>query len=298
MTALTGRPQRPIQWLLLAAMAAWGLNLSAVKALTTSFDVMTLASVRMVVAVLALTALLALRGSAVPSLSRRQHAAVLGCGALMVYANQILFAAGLHRSSATHAALIMAFSPMVSSLLAGIVFGERLTPVRLAGIALGFSGVAVVILNRPGATLASGGMGDLLLLFSVVCFASGGVAVQRLAGRLDPLSFSWAIHVAGAVMLILHTAWSDEDALVQLATSGWRAWTLILFSGVVATALCAVVWNRAIATIGASRTAVALYWVPIFGVAFAALALGESLTVWHFFGLTAVLAGSFLGARR
>jgi hypothetical protein len=58
------------------------------------------------------------------------------------------------------------------------------------------------------------GLGDLLLLCSVACFAACSVAVQRLA-------------------------------------------------------LCAVARNRAIATIGAARTAVALYWVPIFGVAFA-----------------------------
>jgi drug/metabolite transporter (DMT)-like permease len=104
MTTRAHASLRPIQWLLLAAMAAWGLNLSAVKALTTSFDVMTLASVRMVVAVLALTTLLVLRGNAVPTFKGRQLAAIVGCAALMVYGNQILFAAGMQRTSATHAA--------------------------------------------------------------------------------------------------------------------------------------------------------------------------------------------------
>ena len=288
----------PIQWLLLGAMAVWGLNLSAVKALTATFDVMTLASVRMVVAVAALTALVGWRCRSLPKLSARQIAGVAGCAVLMVYANQIFFAAGLERSSATHAALIMALSPMISSLLTALAFGERLKPTRLAGIALGFAGVAAVILSRPGATLASGGLGDLLLLCSVACFAAGGVAVQRLAGRIDPLAISWAVHVAGATLLVIHTAWSAESTAAQLLTTSWRAWVLVLFSGIVATALCAVVWNRAIASIGAARTAVALYWVPIFGVAFAVLTLGEPLTAWHFLGLTAVLAGSFLGAQR
>jgi drug/metabolite transporter (DMT)-like permease len=284
-----------IRWLLMAAMVAWGLNLSAVKALTSSFDVMTLASVRMVVAVLALTALLPLRSGPLPRFTVRQMAGIAGCAVLMVYANQILFAAGLHRSSATHAALIMALSPSVSSFLAGVAFGERLQPIRLLGLALGLAGVAVVVLNRPGATLASGGIGDLLLLLGVVCFASGGVAVQRLAGRIDPLAISWAMHVAGAAMLVFHTAWSGEDASRQLSRSTWQAWTLVLFSGIVATALSAVVWNRAIAALGAARTAVSLYWVPIFGVAFAALALGEPITGWHLVGLAAVVVGSFLG---
>jgi drug/metabolite transporter (DMT)-like permease len=284
--------------MLLAAMAVWGLNLSAVKALTAAFDVMTLASVRMVVAVAALTGLLALRGCAMPALRPRQLAGIVGCAALMVYANQILFAAGLQRSSATHAALIMALSPMISSLLTALVFGERLKRARMVGIALGFAGVTAVLLNRPGAALASGGVGDLLLLACVVCFASGGLVVQRLSARLDPLAISWAIHAAGATMLVLHTVGSGEDAAAQMATADWRSWALLLFSGIAATALSAVVWNRAIATLGAARTAMALYWVPIFGVVFAVLCLGEPISLWHGVGLVAVLAGSFLGAHR
>jgi drug/metabolite transporter (DMT)-like permease len=298
MNAHPRESSRPIQWLLLAAMAAWGLNLSAVKALTATFGVMTLASVRMVVAVAALSAWVLWRCRGVPKLGVRQLAGIAGCSILMVYANQILFAAGLERSSATHAALIMALSPMISSVLTTLTFGERLQPRRLAGIALGFAGVAAVILNRPGATFASGGLGDLLLLCSVASFAAGGVAVQRLAGRIDPLAISWAVHLVGAAFLVLHTAWSEEASAAQLAGSSVQSWALVLFSGVVATALCAVAWNRAIATIGAARTAVALYWVPIFGVAFAVLALGEPLTVWHFVGLGAVLSGSLLAAQR
>jgi drug/metabolite transporter (DMT)-like permease len=298
MTSSAHASPQPIQWLLLTAMAVWGMNLSAVKALTASFGTLTLASVRMVVAVVALTALLALRRRVMPALGTGQLAAIIGCGALMVYANQLLFAAGLHRSSATHAALIFALNPMVSALLTSIAFGERVRFVRLAGIVLGFAGVAAVIVSRPGATLASGGMGDLLLVGSVVCFASGGVAVQRLSGALDPLALSWAIHVAGVLMLVLHTTMSSEEAAAQLAASDARAWALVIFSGVAATALAAVVWNRAIAKIGAARTAMALYWVPIFGVAFAVLFLGEPLTRWHFAGLVAVLTGSFLGSRR
>ncbi|MCW5658319.1 MAG: DMT family transporter [Burkholderiaceae bacterium] len=288
----------PIQWLLLAAMAVWGLNLSAVKALTENFDVMTLASVRMVVAVAALTVLIGWRCGHLPRLSRRQLVGVAGCAVLMVYGNQILFAAGLERSTATHAALIMALSPMISSLLTALVFGERLSPTRTAGIVLGFAGVAAVVLHRPSATLVSGGLGDLLLLCSVASFAAGGVAVQRLADRIDPLAISWAVHVAGTALLLFHTAWSAESAAQQLITSSWRTWALVLFSGIVATALCAVIWNRAIASIGAARTTIALYWVPIFGVAFAVVTLGEPLTAWHLLGLAAVLTGSFLGAKR
>ena len=167
--------------LLLGAMAIWGVNLSVVKALTGSLDVLTVAAVRMVVAALALTALLFLRRERLPVLSARALLALTGCALVMVYGNQILFSAGLARSTATNGALIMSLGPLVSALLAALVFRERLGARRLAGVAIGFAGVALVVLNRPGAQLGGGSWGDALIIASVVCFASGGIAVGRPA---------------------------------------------------------------------------------------------------------------------
>jgi drug/metabolite transporter (DMT)-like permease len=67
---------------------------------------------------------------------------------------------------------------------------------------------------------------------------------------------------------------------------------------VLSTALGGLVWNRALMVLGVARTALYAYWVPIFGVLFAVLVLGEPLTVWHGVGLAAVLGGTWLGTRR
>jgi drug/metabolite transporter (DMT)-like permease len=149
-------------WMLLA-MVLWGVNVSAVKALTASFEALPLAALRMAVACVALSAVVLWRRGGLPLLGARQLAAMAGCAFLMVYANQILFAHGLQRSTATNGALIMALSPLVAALMAALVFGEPLTPRRLLGVALGFAGVAAVVLSHPGATLSHAGLGDLML---------------------------------------------------------------------------------------------------------------------------------------
>jgi drug/metabolite transporter (DMT)-like permease len=136
---------------MLLAMLLWGVNVSAVKALTTSFESLPLAALRMGVACVALTAIVLWRRGGLPALGARQLAAMTGCAFLMVYANQILFAQGLLRSTATNGALIMALSPLVSALMAALVFRERFTPRRMLGVALGFAGVAAVVLSHPGA---------------------------------------------------------------------------------------------------------------------------------------------------
>lgn len=292
-------PKQPlaVQGALLAAMAVWGLNLAAVKVLTQSFEPTMLAAVRMVVACAALTVIVLWKRCRFVALSLRQLAAVVLCAVLMVYLNQILFAEGLTRSTATNAALIMALSPLVSSLLAAVAFGERLTAQRVCGVLLGFCGVAAVVLSHPGAGLSSAGAGDLMLVAGVVSFACGGAIVQRLARQLHPLTISWAIYLVGALLLVTQVAIDGNHVTWAILFPGWWPWALVVFSGVMATAVSNLIWNGAIARIGVACTAVFLYWVPVFGVAFAALFLGEQLTLWHLAGFVAVMGGTYLGTR-
>lgn len=287
-----------IQGALIAAMAIWGLNVAAVKVLTRFFDPTSLAAVRMGVACVALTVLVLWKRCVVPRFSGRHLAAVLVCGVLMVHLNQILFAEGLLRSTATNGALIMALSPLVSALLAACAFGERLTLQRMCGVALGFAGGAAVVLSHPGAGLSGAGVGDLMLVGAVVSFASGGAIVQRLARQYHPLAISWSIYMVGTSLLIGQAVLTGGVFSWPSLAPGWWPWTLVLFSGVMATAVSNLIWNGAIARIGVARTAMFLYWVPVFGVVFATLFLGERLTPWHLVGFSAVMGGTYLGSRR
>lgn len=296
--SVSDRQSLAVQTILIGAMAVWGLNLTAVKVLTSWFEPTALAAVRMVVACIALTAIVVYKRCARTRFTARQWGAMGVCAVFMVYANQMMFAQGMLLTRATNAALVMALSPLVSALLAALIFRERLTLQRIFGVLLGFAGVAAVVLSHPGAGLASAGVGDLLIICSVVSFAAGGAMVQRLAREIHPLTICWVSYCIGTILLVIHTAVGPSEVSAATLFPGWWPWALVLFSGVFATALCNVVWNQAIATIGVARTAVFLYWVPIFGVLFAALLLGEALTVWHFAGFVAVMGGTYLGTRR
>jgi drug/metabolite transporter (DMT)-like permease len=237
------------------------------------------------------------RRCGLPSITFRQAVAILICALLMVYLNQLLFAEGLLRSTATNGALIMALSPLVSALLAAVLFRERLSMTRMFGVILGFGGVAAVVLSHPGAGLSRAGAGDLLLVAGVVSFAAGGAIVQRLSKGMHPLTISWAIYLVGGLLLAFHAFSGRNDLNLAMLFPNWQAWGLVLFSGVLATALSNLAWNQAISRIGVARTAVFLYWVPVFGVAFAAIVLGEQLSWWHLVGFLAVMAGTYLGTR-
>ena len=291
-------PSASMRAMLLLTMAVWGGNLSVVKLLIERLDPMWVSVLRMVVATLALWVVLGLRNLPWPRTTPRQTGLLLVCGVLMVYLNQLTFTWGVQRTAAANAALIISLNPLISTLVGAALLGDRLTPARLAGVVLGFGGVAAVVLTRPGAALGSGSLGDLLVLGSVLTWVGGGVLVQHLARQIDSAVVSAIVFAVGTTLLLLHLA---LDRSLLLPT--WSVFTpgtvlLLVLSGLLASALGALVWNRALVTLGVARTALYAYWVPIFGVAFAVLLLGEPLTVWHGIGLAGVLSGTWLGTRR
>ncbi|MBI3368339.1 MAG: DMT family transporter [Burkholderiales bacterium] len=291
-------------WLLLT-MAMWGLNLTIVKVLLPVFGPQGVSSLRMVAASALLIAIVianAVRGARPwPALSLRQWLGLLVCGAWMVGLNQVLFVEGVVRTSATNAALIIALNPLLSSLLAALTLRERFTLQRLIGVVMGFGGVALVILHRPGAGLGYGSLGDLLALGSVATWVSGGVMVHRLVRTgdegIDTNIVSAIVYPVGAVLLLGYALIGGAPIVAEPARVTWPLVVLLVFSGLTATGLGALVWNRALVTLGMARTALYAYWVPIFGVAFAVLLLGEPLTVWHLLGLALVLGGTWFGTR-
>jgi len=284
---------------LMLTMACWGMNFAVMKVLAEHFDAGHIAFLRMAVGSATFALLVRWRRLRWPRLSRRQWVGVLSCGVLMVYLNQLCFSGGMVRTTATNGTLILATAPLVSGLFAAWVFGEPLTARRLLGVALGFAGVVVVVLQRPGATYGSAGFGDLLLLASVVCTAGGGLLVQRMAPRLDALLLTFAAYGVGTVLLGLHLLAEQAGTLsVARLFPGWWPWALVLYSGITATALGNWVWSDAIARIGVARTSLFTYWVPLFGIGFAVALLGEPLSPWHAVGLALVLGGSWFGLRR
>lgn len=290
----------PVQVLLLSTTALWGLNVAMMKWLTGHFDPIAMAVLRMCAATLALGWLMhrAGRGWQAPAL-RTHWKTLVVCSVLMVYLNQWLFTAGLQRSSATNGALITGLSPLVASLLAWWLLRERLPLLRLIGVAMGLSGVALVVLQRSGASVSAASVGDLMILLAIVLFGLGSVLLQRLLQHSDALAISLSIHAVGTLVLLLHSG----------ATAAWRGdwpryspspafWLLALLSGVLATGLGNLMWTRAISRIGMARAALWTNFVPVFAVAAAVLLLGEPLTRWDLLGLMLVLGGTRLGMKK
>ncbi len=290
-----------MQILLILTMAGWGVNISLVKVLTEHYDVFMIATLRMSLAalVILLTLVWSRMRFSLRSITASQWLRFVACATCMVYGNQLLFVSGMSLANATNASLIMALGPLVASLLAALVFRETLTRNRLIGVALGFGGVFAVVLSGSGASVAQAGWGDLLLFLAMLSFVSGGLLIQSLARHFSSLVISAIIYVLGALMLLIHTTlFSSLQFTMHTMLPGFWPVVLLIVSGVVSTAICNMFWNRAIAELGAARTSVFQYWLPVFGVGFAVLLLNEPFTFWQVVGLAGILLGTWLGTKR
>ena len=282
---------------LAATMAVWALNVSVVKWLTGVLDINLVASLRMVCATLVLMLLLILNRRPFPRW--RGGTLALGCvgGLLMVYCNQMLFASAMEKTTASNAALILALNPLINGLLEALVFRKRLTAPYLLGTSLAVAGVCVVILNRAHTQLAGPSLGDLLVLASMFSFASGVLIVQRLARSHGAQEINAFLYLAGTLALVIHSGVVVPSPVESIRALTLREWGCVAFSGAVATAMGAIAWTRGVAAMGLARAAVYMSWVPVLGVAFGALLLGEKLTLWHLLGLVLVLSGTVLSSR-
>lgn len=277
---------------LMATMVIWALNVTAVKWLTGALDVMLVATLRMASATLVLVLLLYVGRQAFPLWRGRMLAMACACALLMVYANQAIFAVAMEKTTATNAALILALNPLLNGAMEALFFSKRMPPQYWTGGVLAVSGVAMVILNGPAMRLGGPSVGDLLVLGSMVSFSLGVLLMQRLSRDNAPLTINVFLYLVGTLALALHTGLTVNTTFDALLKLDWKVWTVVVFSGAFASAIGAVAWARGVAVMGLGKAAIYMSWVPVLGVGFGALLLGEKLTQWHFFGMILVLTGT------
>lgn len=192
--------------------------------------------------------------------------------------------------TASLAAVLNAMTPLFAAVVAAVWLGERLPPRQLAGLPLGLAGVMVVVGWSPvplSATvlLAAGAS----LLAAATCAVAGTFGGKAFAGVPSVAVATWQ-QCAGA-LLLLPVAPALSRHLPPFSTAAALAVTGL---AVPCTALAFVLFFRLVGEIGATRALTVNFLVPIFGILWAALLLGEDVGWPIVAGLLLVFAGMAL----
>jgi drug/metabolite transporter (DMT)-like permease len=180
-------------------------------------------------------------------------------------------------------ALSPAFGAAAAALFLGEPFGIR----KIGGLILGFVGVVFVSGGFSGSGFQFwASLGACIL--APVSYAVGGVMVKRWAGGIPPRSLAFGSQfLAGLALLPLLLLYPPRHP--DAGTTG----LLILF-GVLCSGLAYLFYYRLMQKIGPTKTLTVTYLMPVFGILWGALFLGEPITFPLIVGTVVILAGTAL----
>lgn len=195
---------------------------------------------------------------------------------------------------ASYSVILNATTPLFGAVFAAVWLNERLTPRRLAGLAVGTAGVALVARGKGGAAEfdASFALAVVACLGAAMCYALSGVYLKRRAAAVPPLAMAGASQLmAGAALLPLALA---------MPPGGWPS-PPVIGSVVALAVLCSAVayllYFRLLADVGPARALTVTFLMPVFGMGWGALFLDERITPAMLAGCALVIGGTLLVVR-
>ncbi len=232
-----------------------------------------------------------------PAIRSRQLLPVFLLGLTGVLAYNVFFFKGLKLVEAGRAAIIIANNPIGIALFSALIFRERLTPLRLAGILVSISGAVIVITRGSWSTLGSGtvGWGELFILGCVASWVTFSLLGKALLKEMSPLSSILYASLSGTLCLAL-PAWQEG---LPAAWPGYTLtdWLALFYLGFFGTVLGFVWYYEGIQRIGATKAGVFINFVPISAIVFSFFILGEPLTDSLLAGTLLVLSGVYFTNR-
>ncbi|MFL1527785.1 DMT family transporter [Pseudomonas sp. O230] len=282
---------------LAAVTMIWGGTFVAGRFLADSLSPLFAASLRFLLASVALLLFLLLARIPLVRPSPRQWLQLTLLGFFGIFFYNLCFFYGLHYINASRASLIVALNPAVIGLASWLLFKEHLSRAKVIGIASCIAGASLVIVSRHPQLLAGqtdAWVGDLLIFGCVLGWGIYSLFSKDLNQTLGPVQTVTYSILLGTVMLWVVSAIRGEVSVAALVSLGSPQWLSLMYLGVLGSALAYIGYYDGLRTIGATRSGVFIALNPLTAVILGALLLGEQLTLTMCLGGGLILAGIFL----
>lgn len=201
----------------------------------------------------------------------------------------MLIAQALTVIDASTAAILNALAPLFASVVAAIWIRDPLTPSKLAGIVLCLVGTGVLVGWTP---VPMTGRELLAASFSVMATALYGYTIVFTKVKLkaaSPMGTS-----AGTLLMAAATLAPFALVAHPPHTPPPAAWASVAGLAIVSTAFAFILYYRLIADVGPVKAITVTLLVPVFGMVWGVIFLGEPLTMGRVAGCAIILAGCSL----
>ena len=205
--------------------------------------------------------------------------------------NTCLYIAGHHSTAINIALLGTTTSPVVSILLARTFLKEKISAFGLMGLLLCILGILFLLSKGSIETLLAFRFneGDRWILLAALSFAIYNVLVKKKSPAISPVSFLFATFLIG--LLILFPFYIIEKRIAVPVQWNVHLYAILVYIGLGASVLAFFAWNKAVASLGAARTSLFGYLIPIFSAIEAVWLLHEEISWVHYVCGAFVIAG-------
>jgi drug/metabolite transporter (DMT)-like permease len=254
----------------------WGSTYLAIRVTVETIPPFLSAGGRFLLAGLIMYVILAIRkGAAAVKVTKRELAASALVGAALLFGGNGLVSVAEQEVSSSLAALIIASTPLWVILLRTVT-GERVSRGTLVGVALGFAGVAMLVL--PGGESAADVAGLVMLVVAAASWASGSFFSSKLPLPRDPFLSTTAQMLSGGLVLVLAGIVTGETSGLdpaEFSGASLAAFAYLVTIGSLGAFTC-YVWLLQNAPI--SKVATYAYVNPVIAIFLGWLILDESIT--------------------
>jgi len=273
--------------LFLLVSVLWGVPYFLIKIAIADLSPVLLVAGRVTIAALVLLPVAALRGTLVALRGRLRTVTALAM--LHIVAPFLLITYGETHISSSLTGLLIAIEPVLIAVLMSRT--EPMAPGRVAGLIVGFTGVAVLVgVNVSGDRLGLLGAG--MVLAAAVGYALATILVQRRLADVPPEALAGGTTAISAVLLAPFAALALPDRAVRP-----EAWASLVVLGVFCTAVALLAFYRLVGLAGSNRAGLVTYLNPVVAVLLGVVLLDEHLGVSTVAGFVLVAAGCWLSTR-
>ena len=290
---MTRQPTRTDYIVLFALGALWGSSFGAIKIALHGVTPLTVMSVRILLAGAALLLLILVRKTPLP----RGIQNWIKIGWMALFGTLIPFFLvpwGQLQIDSSLAAILMAVNPLFALTL-GHFFSdhESFTLRQLLAVLIGFSGILLVFGENAISSINGNIWAQLAVIGAGLCYTISGVIVSRVRGASAD-SVSASIFICSSVIvfplwMILEQPWS-----LHFETESLLALTHL---GLVSTGMAFLMRYYIILRAGAVFLSYVAFIIPMFGILFGILFLGETISVNTMGAVVLILSGVFLGRK-
>ncbi len=275
----------------LLTILIWGTTFISTKILLVDFEPVEILFFRFIMGYFVLLIICPRR---LKDLEKKQELTFLAAGLCGICLYYLLENIALTLTMASNVGVIISVAPFFTAILAHLFMKseEKLRANFFVGFVVAMIGIVLISFN--GSSLELNPMGDILALIAAFVWACYSILTKKISSYGYPVILTTRRTFFYGILFMIPTLFFFDFKMELSRLENISYLLNILYLGLGASALCFVTWNFAVKVLGAIKTSVYIYMVPVITVITSVLILREQITLLSGIGTILTLVGLFL----